>query len=220
MLGSPWGIEDAECPNRPNPSVPTWHARAPYRFQVGLADDLIGYMIPAWAAFSDPTLYTVDNCQSSKHRHGLDSESVGPTASNAVADQLTALLDKRPDPTAQIRLGRFVMPDGTLSHRPEGAVAVWLADPGSTSLDPGTGRIVAIKGVSSFGARGVDSGGSFMDYDGSAESSADILTRGMLVYACNKSVAQRYYVNVYPALSGATKLDAAKSGKSPGCGAG
>jgi hypothetical protein len=42
MLGSPWGIEDAECPNRPNPSVPTWHAHAAYRFQVGLANDLIG----------------------------------------------------------------------------------------------------------------------------------------------------------------------------------
>src|SRR5437588_2229774 len=114
MLGSPWGIEDAECSNRPNPSVPTWHAHAAYRFQVGLANDLIGYMIPAWAAFTNPELYTVDGCQSSRHSHGLDSESVGPTASNGVADQLTALLSKRPDPTAEIRLGRFVMPDGTL----------------------------------------------------------------------------------------------------------
>jgi hypothetical protein len=221
MLGSPWGIEDAECPNRPNPAVPTWHASAPYRFQVGLADDLIGYMIPAWAAFSDPELYTVDDCHSSRHSHGLDSESVGPTASNAVANQLTALLDKHPDPTAQIRLGRFVMPDGSLSRRPDGAAAVWLADPGSTSLAPGSGTIVAIRGVSGFGGRHPDATGVFMDYDGAPETSADILTRGMLVYACSGGVARRYYVNVYPALSGATSLGAetTATGKG-GCGGG
>jgi hypothetical protein len=193
--------------------VPTWHARAPYRFQVGLANDLIGYMIPAWAAFSDPELYTVDDCHSSKHKHGLDSESVGPTASNAVADQLTGLLDKRPDPTAHIRLGRFVLPDGSLSRRPEGAVGVWLADPGSTSLDPGSGTVIAIPGVTGFGARPVDATGSFMDYDGVAEDSADILTRGMLVSTCNGKVAERDYVNVYPALSGASGLGAATTSR-------
>ena len=219
MLGSPWGIEDAECPNRPNPSVPTWHASATYRFQVGLANDLIGYMIPAWAAFTDPELYTVDDCHSSKHSHGLDSESVGPTASNAVANQLTALLKKHPDPTAQIRLGRFVMADGSLSHRPEGAVAVWLTDPGSRSLTPGSGKIVAIKGITGFGDRPVDSGGRFMDYDGRPQGAANILTRGMLVYGCDGKVAKRYYVNVYPALSGGS-LGGATTGTTPGCGAG
>ncbi|MCU1588160.1 MAG: hypothetical protein JWN31_1653, partial [Frankiales bacterium] len=35
-VGSHWGIEDAGCPERANPPVPTWHARARYRFQVGL----------------------------------------------------------------------------------------------------------------------------------------------------------------------------------------
>jgi len=219
MLGSPWGIEDAECPNRPNPSVPTWHARAAYRFQVGLANDLIGYMIPAWAAFTDPTLYTADNCHSSKHSHGLDSESVGPTASNAVANQLTALLDKRPDPAARFRRGRFVMPDGSLSRRPEGAVAVWLARPGSHSLSPGSGKIVAVKGITQFGNRPVDSSGKFMDYDGAAHQKADILTRGMLVYGCDGDVARRYYVNVYPVLSGAA-LGNPTSGTTGGCGAG
>ena len=219
MLGSPWGIEDAECPNRPNPSVPTWHARAEHRFQVGLANDLIGYLIPAWAAFSDPTLYTVDNCHSSKHSHGLDSESVGPNASNAVANELTALLDKHPDPAAQFRRGRFVKSDGSLSRRPDGAVAVWLADPGSNSLSPGSGRIVAIKGIARFGGRPVDSSGKFMDYDGAAQNQANILSRGMLVYGCDGKVARRYYVNVYPPLSGTTAGTPA-SGTIGGCGAG
>ena len=219
MLGSPWGIEDAECPNRPNPSIPTWHARAAYRFQVGLANDLIGYMIPAWAAFSDPELYTIDECHSSKHSHGLDSESVGPTASNAVANQLTTLLNKRPDPTAHIRLGRFVMADGSLSRRPEGAVAIWLADPGSRSLSPGSGTIIAERGITGFGDRPVDSSGKFMDYDGAPQGAANILTRGMLVYGCDGAVAKRYYVKVYAALSGGA-LGSATTGTTSGCGAG
>src|SRR5205807_3491958 len=56
MLGTPFGMEEASCPNRPNPAVPTWYARAPYRFQVGLADDLLGYLIPAWGFAEMPGL--------------------------------------------------------------------------------------------------------------------------------------------------------------------
>ncbi|MDQ6914543.1 MAG: hypothetical protein M3155_01875 [Actinomycetota bacterium] len=221
MVGSPWGIEDAECPNRPNPAVPTWQGHATYRFQVGLANDLIGYMIPAWAAFTSPELYTSDGCNSSKHSHGLESESVGPTASNAVANELTALLKHRPDPAAHVVLGRFVMPDGTLSRRPEGAVGIWFANGSSTSLTPGSGRVIAIAGVTGFGSRSIDSSGKVMDYDGAPQDGADVLSRGMLVYGCDGNVAQRYYLNVYPTLSGASRLGLASRGDTTvGCGAG
>jgi hypothetical protein len=179
-------------------------------------------MIPAWAAFTSPELYAaVDGCNSQKHSHGLESESVGPAASNAVANELTTLLDHTPDRTAHIDLGRFVMPDGSLSRRPEGAVAVWLADPGSTSLSPDKGRIVALDGVTGFGSRAIDSGGVMMDYDGAPEDSADIVTRGMLVYGCDGNVAERHYLNVYPALSGASRLGGVTRDEvSVGCGAG
>jgi hypothetical protein len=221
IVGSPWGISDAECPNRPNPSVPTWHGHAAYRLQVGLANDLIGYMIPAWAAFTDPQLYTIDGCNTKKHGHGLESESVGPTASNAVADQLTGLLRKRPDPTGHVRLGRFVMDDGSLSRRPEGAVAVWMTAPGSSSLTPGSGTIIAVRGVTGFGRRANDLSGKLMDYDGSPQDAADVLSRGMLVYGCDGNVAERYYLNVYPDLGGAGSLPRATHGSATvGCGAG
>ena len=49
---------------------------------------------------------------------------MGPTAGNLVAEHLTALLDKRPDPTAHIVRGRFVHADGSLSRRAAGAVGV------------------------------------------------------------------------------------------------
>ena len=224
MLGGPWGIEDASCPNRENPPVPTWHASAKYRFQAGLADDMIGYEKPAWSFLYDtPGTFTpTDGCTSDPHdhSHGLEDEAVGPTAGNMVAQNLSDLLDQTPDPTAEIRLGRYVKADGTLTdaytapldqgapgHFPTDAVAIWLAAPGSTTLDPvpghpDSGTLVALGNVRSFGDRRVDSNGTFMDFDGAEEPGGpDVSTRGMLVKAFDGSVQQRYYVNVYPALS-------------------
>jgi hypothetical protein len=221
MLGSPWGIEDASCPARDNPPVPTWHARAPYRFQVGLGDDLIGYEKPAWSFEYSPPTFTSTDCTSDPHghSHSLESEAVGPVASNMVAEKLTELLDQDPDPTADIRLGRFVRADGTLTaaysnpqdqgapgHFPTDAVAIWLADPGSTTLNaapgPDSGTIVALDGIGSFGTRHVDANGEFMDFDGDTEPGGpDLSTRGMLVRSHDGAVVKRYYVNVYPALT-------------------
>jgi hypothetical protein len=217
MLGSPFGIEDAECPNRPNAAIPAWHARAPFRFQVGLADDLIGYEIPAWAYHENtPGVFTVDQCDaaSPKHTHKLESEGVGPTASNAVGNRLAALLDTRPDRIAQIRLGRFVHPDGSLSRNPLGAIAVWLADPGSTTLKPGNGTIVGELDYAGFGKYPLDEVGFPMDYDGMGHETADITSRGMLVLADDGRPGRRWYVDVYPALT-TTPLPKAVKGEPP-----
>src|SRR5947209_9128533 len=178
MLGTPWGIEDASCPNRPTPPVPTWRAYAKYRFQVGLGDDLIGYEKPAWSFLYDtPGSYTPsDGCTSDphNHHHGLEDEALGPTASHMVAQKLTELLDKRPDPTATIRLGRYVKANGKptdayMAPQEQGApgsfpkdeVAIWLAPPGKATLNaapghPDSGMIIALRKVRSFGGRRVD----------------------------------------------------------------
>jgi hypothetical protein len=226
MLGNPWGIEDASCPARDNPPVPNWHARAPLRFQVGLGDDLIGYEKQAWSFEYAPPTFTSTDCQTDPHNHShsLEDESVGPTASNLVAQNLTDLLDQNPDPAADIRLGRFVKRDGTLTdaysnpadqgapgHFPKDAVAIWLADPGSTTLNAaGGGTIVALDGISAFGTRPVDANGSFMDFDGAEQpGNPDQTTRGMLVKDTSGNVVKRYYVDVYPALTVTGTLGAA-----------
>ena len=222
MLGSPWGIEDASCPAREDPPVPTWHARAPYRFQVGLGDDLIGYMKQAWSFEYSPPTYTSSDCQVDPHDHShtLEGEAVGPIVSNMVAEKLTELFDQDPDPAAEVRLGRYVRADGTLTpayshpqdqgapgHFPKGAVAIWLAAPGSTSLNaesgqPDSGTIVALDGIAAFGPRPVDANGEFMDFDGAGEGDTpSVSTRGMLVRGAGGAVQKRYYVNVYPALT-------------------
>jgi hypothetical protein len=224
MLGGPWGIEDASCQNSVNPPVPTWHASARYRFQVGLGDDLIGYEKQAWSFnYGTETFAPMDGCTGDPRHshHGLEDEALGPTASNMVAQKLTDLLDQNPDPTAEIRLGRYVKADGSLTdayvgpayqgapgHFPTDAVAVWLADPGSTTLSaepgqPDSGTIVALNSVGSFGSRPVSADGDFMDFDGDREPGGpDVNTRGMLVKSSSSGgVQKRYYVDVYPALT-------------------
>ena len=222
MLGNPWGIEDASCPARDNPPVPTWYASAKHRFQVGLGDDMIGYLKPAWSFEYSPPTYTSTDCTTDPHghSHSLESEAVGPVASNTVAQKLTDLLDQHPDPAADIRLGRYVKADGSLTdaysnpqdqgapgHFPTDAVAIWLANPGSTTLNaqagqPDSGTIVALGDVGAFGNRPVDAHGEFMDFDGASQAGApNVSTRGMLVRAADGSVEKRYYVNVYPAMT-------------------
>jgi len=229
MLGSPWGIEDASCPARENPPVPTWHSSARYRFQVGLGDDLIGYLKPAWSFLYAPPTYTSPDCTTDPrdHHHGLEDESVGGAASNLVAQKLTALLDQTPNPNTQIRLGRYVKADGSLTdayttptdqgapgHFPTDAVAIWLAAPGQTSLNatpgqPNSGTLIALDGIRAFGDRRVDAHGHFMDFDGADQPGGpDVSTRGMLVKA--GSGQKPYYVNVYPALTVTGNLDAAR----------
>ncbi len=201
MLGSPWGIDQVGCPDRPNPPVPTWRAYARFRLQVGLANDMIGYEIPPWAFSSQPGVFatsygddlTCVNDSSDKdprgHQHKLETEGIGPTASAMVAGALASLLAKQPDPSARVEPGRFVQPDGTLTRTAEGAVGAWIDDP------PGSGTLVALPGISAFGSRPVDLHGRFMDYDGAAQDGPDVTTRGMQAGA-------RWYLDVFPALSG------------------
>jgi hypothetical protein len=191
-VGSHWGIEDAGCPDRANPPVPTWHARARYRFQVGLADDLIGYLIPAWGFSTAPGVYptTCVNDQDDKdpkgHQHKLETESVGYTASNRVAEELTKLLSADTDPKASVQQGRWLRADGSPSHRPEGAVGVYLAD----------GTVAAVAPVTGFAGHASLRGARFLDYDGTLQGAPDITTHGVQL-----ADGRRVFVDVYPTLA-------------------
>jgi hypothetical protein len=197
MVGSHWGIEDASCPDRANPPVPTWHAHATYRFRVGLADDMLGYLIPAWGFSTQPGVFTTTcfNDQNDEdargHQHKLESESVGPTGANLVAEHLSQLLDAQPGRFAGVRPGRYIRADGTFSRSPVGAVGVWLEG----SDHGGAGMLVATNGVRAFGTRPVDRPGQFIDYDAVTQSSPDLLTNGVSVNGWP------VYLDVYPDVS-------------------
>jgi hypothetical protein len=214
MLGSPFGVQDESC-NRPNPAVPTWHANALFRFQVGLADDMIGYMIPAWAfASGTPGLFNNDTCYQDMNGHGhkLESESAGPTSANDVANALATLLENHPDPSAHIVAGRFVLADGTYSRWPTDAVGVLLAPTASTALDPAGGLLIGRPTTATMGARKVDANGVFMDYDGQPQARPDVSTRGIMLLGSDGCVKARYYLNVFPTLDTSRPLGAEATG--------
>jgi hypothetical protein len=208
MLGSPFGVEDESC-NRPNPAVPTWHARALFRFQVGLADDLIGYLLPAWSfASGTPGLFNNDLCFQDMHGHGhkLESESVGPTGANDVANALATLLGRERDPSAHIALGRFVLADGSYSRWASGAVGVLVAARGSAALGPSGGLLIGGPRTAAFGGRRVDAHGVFMDYDGQPEATPGVSTRGIMILNARGCVVARYYLDVFPSLRLSSRL--------------
>lgn len=203
MLGSPFTQSTESCP-RPNPAVPTWHANAVFRFQVGLADDEIGYLIPAWGfASGTPGLFNNDTCYQDEHGHGhkLESESAGPTSANDVANSLAGMLAAHPDPTAHVVLGRFVRPNGAFSSWPTGAAGVLIAGKGSTVLNPSGGLLIGGPRAYAFGRRRVHIRGVFMDYDGQPQRAPDVTTRGIMLLDRQGCVIARYYLNVFPDLS-------------------
>jgi hypothetical protein len=223
MVGSPWTFDGvpSECQGRANPGVPTWRSHALYRFQVGLANDMLGYEIPAWAFISAPGAFSTSdpNCattdingdfDSKNHHHKLETEGAGPTASNMVADGLTALVGgDSPDPAAHVVHGRYVKPDGSYSQFPEGATGILTAP--SSALDPQAGTLVGSPTTAAFGGRAVDANGFFMDYDGQPQPAPDVTTRGMMVLDASGCVVARYYLDEFPSLDGSKKLGAAVS---------
>jgi hypothetical protein len=218
-LGSPWGIEDAPCADRANPPVATWHAGARWRFEVGLADDMLGYLLPPWAFATTPgttqsTCTTDQDDKDSKgHQHKLEDESVGWDAAGDIAQQLATLLDHDTvarDPLAAVRTGRFLLPNGTLSRSAVGpggvgTVGLWLADADTpATLSPGGGTLIAVAGVRTFGTTAPDTHGEFIDYAGQLQPNGpDATTRGMAVVRADGTVAHRWYADVYPTITAA-----------------
>ena len=150
--------------------------------------------------------------------HKLESESVGPDTGNLVAGQLAGLADCAATGTLAtclpaaaavcrtgsraIQPGRFLRPDGSFTRRgSDQPVGLWVLPCGSTTFAAGTGTVVALGGITSFGGVPVAATGVFMDFDGSPQPAPDIDTRGMLVTAAD-GTRTWYFVDPYPVLAG------------------
>jgi hypothetical protein len=175
---------------------------------------MIGYEIPGWAFIGEQGNFTTpcdsgnDSVDGMGRQHKLESEGVGPTASNAVANQLSALLGM--DPAAEIHPGRFVHADGTLSRRAEGAVGITFDE-----------KILALPGVTGFGSRAISGSARMMDYDGGEQpGDGDVSTRGMVVFGCDGTVARRVYLDLFPTLETQRFGAVTRGDVQVGCGAG
>ncbi|MDQ6937283.1 MAG: hypothetical protein M3140_06175, partial [Actinomycetota bacterium] len=233
IQGHPFGQEQISCPERAEPPTPAWHAGADHKIEVGLGDDMIGYEIPAPGWFSDPGVYADPLCplgsqaQSNpsadidqhNNYHKLESESVGPDAGNLVDSGLAALADCAGAGTLAsctataavcqggprtIEPGRFLLADGSFTRKGrDGPVGLWVLPCGSTAFTPGSGTLISISGIGSFGTTPVAATGVFMDFDGRPQSGPDINTRGMSATGPGGTIT-RYFVDPYLPLTGSS----------------
>jgi len=141
---------------RSNPyALPPWlmpHMHTPYRFVDGLAEDMVGYIFPCGNGVGVPGEYPVSNAAASGTDrfgcgHSDDSEAASSNAGDALGVAAASLLDRlgghRAADAESVVVGRYVLPDGSLSRDP-------LGTPGSIGCDantmfmPGTGPATAV----------------------------------------------------------------------------
>ena len=205
MLGSPWGIEDASCPNRDNPPVPTWHASAtlplpgrPRRRPDRLREAGLVVLYDPPRTF-DGRRAAHRSAQPQPRPRGRGGRPGGLEPGRPEPDR-AARRDARPDrrdPLRPLREGgrdahRRVhdacTTQGAPGHFPTDAVAIWLAAPGLDDArtrrrgSPTAARSWRSATSARSADRPVDANGDFMDFDGADQPDGpDVDTRGMLV---------------------------------------
>jgi hypothetical protein len=119
---------------------------APYRFVDGLAEDMLGYLFPRGngvGVVGEPG--SSDDTDRFGCGHSDDSEATTSQAGDLVGTALVDVLDQAEGAPEDVRVGRYVLADGTRSRNPLGvppsikcdidtlftplgpAVGVWLA---------------------------------------------------------------------------------------------
>jgi hypothetical protein len=141
------GPQDMPCPDpnrsgpcggRPNPTVtcakgnpyalPPWlmpHMHTAYRFIDGLGEDMVGYIFPCGNGVGVPGEYPVSNPNADSGDrfgcgHSDDSESASSNAGNILGAAAARLLDGFGGAAEDIQVGRYVLPNNTLSRNPLG----------------------------------------------------------------------------------------------------
>ena len=113
---------------QPEYALPPWvmpHMHARYRFIDGLAEDMLGYIFPRGngvGVLGEPG--AGDGTDRFGCGHSDDSESTGSRAGDVVGNALVDVLDKHEGAPEDIHVGRYVLPDGTLSRDPLGPARV------------------------------------------------------------------------------------------------
>ena len=200
------GPDDEAVPDGDPP--PPWimaRLSQPFRFVVGLGDDMIGYMFPRTNAVGVPVALDVDDTDRFGCGHSDDGEAAAIAAGDLVAEALVSIL---PPPRDPILAGRYVDRDGGLHRSPLGdggqactgpsnefhpvpggeAVGVWLLPPGTMAFAPHVGTRIPVGGRSPW---------RWMDLRGRPEAHASTQTRGVI-----GPFGQRVWLDVFPDLTG------------------
>ena len=187
------GPGDEAVPD-PSWSPPPWivaRMNTRWRFVVGLADDMIGYLFPSTNAVGVPTSSNLDPPDTDRFGcgHSDDGEAAAPDAGDLVATQLASIM---PAPRDAILTGRYVWRDGTLHRSPLGEGGQACTGPGNTFVPApgGSARGVAV------GSLRVRVDGRFlrwMDAAGQPQRAPSSMTRGVI-----DAFGHRYWIDVFP----------------------
>jgi hypothetical protein len=173
--------------------LPPWplpHMHAPYRFQNGLGEDMIGYIFPRGNGVGvpgeDPNNPDANSTDRFGCGHSDDSESASSQAGDIVGQALVDVLDSRGQLPERVVRGRYVMPDGSLSRDPLGHPVV-KCDVDQAYVASGPARAVYAPDL------GVVTPASWMSLDGRPQSVPDRDTRGYF-----DASGSRVWLDVFP----------------------
>lgn len=194
-LGSFLGPQDLPRSRYPLPPWVTVHMHAPYRFVDGLAEDMLGYIFPRGNGVGVPGEPRAgDGTDRFGCGHSDDSEATSSQTGDVVGNALVGLLDAVDGAPESVVVGRYVLPDGTLSRDPQGR-------PGSikcvtrTGFHP-TGPAVAVWVEAASGGRVVVPA-AWMSLSGRPQTKPDRNTRGWF-----DAHGTRHWLDVFPDIAG------------------
>jgi hypothetical protein len=129
------------------------HMQTPYRFIDGLAEDMVGYIFPCGNGVGVPGEYPVSNASASGTDrfgcgHSDDSEAASSNAADTLGVAAASLLDnlggRRPAAAENIAVGRYVLPNGSLSRNPLGTPSSIGCDVNTTFMPSGKATAVRL----------------------------------------------------------------------------
>jgi hypothetical protein len=185
------GPQDMPKPEFPLPPWVLPHMHAPYRFVDGLGEDMLGYIFPRGngvGVTGEPA--SDDDTDRFGCGHSDDSEATTSQAGDVVGGALVGVLDHAEGRPEDVRVGRYVLPNGARSRNPLGvpasikcnvdtqflafgpAVGVWLAG------NP-TARVIVPA--------------AWMSLSGRPQSAPDRNTRGWV-----DAAGTRHWLDVFP----------------------
>ncbi len=187
------GPEDMPKPEFPLPSWVVPHMHAPYRFVDGLAEDMLGYLFPRGngvGVVGEPG--SGDGTDRFGCGHSDDSEATTSQAGDLVGTALVDVLDRTEGAPEDVRVGRYVLPDGTRSRNPLGVPSSikCTLDTVFTPLGPAVG--VWLAGTPT---RHVIVPAAWMSLTGRRQTRPDRNTRGWI-----DSHGTRHWLDVFPDL--------------------
>jgi hypothetical protein len=185
------GPYDMPFPQYDLPAWPLPHMHTPYRFFNGLAEDMIGYIFPRGNGVGvpgeDPNNPSADSTDRFGCGHSDDSEAASSQAADRLAGPLIELLDSRGQAPERVVVGRYSMPDGSLSRDPLGRPVIKCdRDTTYSAFGPATGVFLRNGGTVQ--------PTQWIALDGRPQAAPDRNTRGYI----DPQTGERVWLDVFP----------------------